>query len=151
MPPLTSQQVLILVGILAALPFLLSIRRRREAIRYRLRRIILVEAAYLGPAFLLLQLGQPPLICLLAGMVLALLVDSRIKPRSRYVPASVKRKARAEFELKTGKKFNPRKHEYDHDIPFSSGGSHTMDNIRVRERKTNRSKGAKSPWWDVLG
>jgi hypothetical protein len=149
--PASSYQLLIAVLSLLALPILVGIRRRRESISYRLRRAVLVEAAYLGTAFLLLRIGQPVLVSILAGMVLALLVNSRFKTRSRYVPASVKRKAKAEFELKTGTKFNPRKHEFDHDVPFSRGGSHTTDNIRVREKKANRSKGVKSPWWDVLG
>jgi hypothetical protein len=39
-------------------------------------------------------------------------------------PSSVRRKARAEFELTIGKKFNPRKHKFDHYVPFSRGGSH---------------------------
>jgi hypothetical protein len=47
---------------------------------------------------------------------------------------------------KTGKKFNPRKHELDHEIAFSKGGSHTAENPRVLEKKRNRSNGAESPF-----
>jgi hypothetical protein len=151
MPTSSNQQLLIFIGILAAVPVLLGIRRRREGIHYRLRKVIIVEGIYLGLAYLMLRNGQPPLECILAGLVAAFVVNSFIKPRSRYISASVKRKARAEFELKTGTKFNPRKHEYDHEVPFSRGGSHTTDNVRVVERNKNRSKGAKSAWWDVLG
>jgi CRISPR/Cas system Type II protein with McrA/HNH and RuvC-like nuclease domain len=74
-----------------------------------------------------------------------------MRPRSRYTPARNKRIAKAKFELETGEKFNPRKHEYDHEVPFSRGGSHTTDNIRVVDKKLNRSKGNRTPWWDVLG
>ncbi|HKW87846.1 MAG TPA: HNH endonuclease signature motif containing protein [Candidatus Acidoferrales bacterium] len=151
MPLSSDQQLLIIIGLIAAIPVLLGIRRRREGIRYRLRKVLIVEGIYLGLAYIMLRNGQPPLESILAGLVAAFIVNSFIKPRSRYIPASVKRKAKAEFELKTGTKFNPRKHEYDHDVPFSRGGSHTMDNIRVVERKKNRSKGSKSAWWDVLG
>jgi hypothetical protein len=146
-----SHPLLIFAVILASLPILLGLRRRREAIRYAIRRVVIVEVAYFGLAFTMLHYGQPPLTAILAGLVAALLVNTYMSPRSRYTPAHVKRKARAKFELKTEKKFNPRKHEFDHDVPFSRGGSHTIDNIRVVERKKNRSKGATSPWWDVLG
>jgi hypothetical protein len=142
---------LLVVGILGAIPVLLGIRRRREAIRHRLRSLILMEAVYLGLAFMLVKAGRPPLEALLVGIAAAVLLNSFIKPRSRYIPASVRRKVKAEYESKTGKKFNPKKHEFDHEVPFSRGGSHTADNLRVMEKKRNRSKGAKSPWWDLLG
>jgi hypothetical protein len=149
--PVVSHEQLILIGILVALPVMLGIRRRREAIRYALRKAIILEAVYFGVVYLMLRNGQPPLTTALAAIVAVFVVNSLIKPRSRYIPASVRRKAKAEFELRTGKKFNSRKHEYDHEVPFSRGGSHTTDNLSVMERKKNRSKGAASPWWDVLG
>jgi hypothetical protein len=71
--------------------------------------------------------------------------------RSRYIPASVRRRKEAEYILETGKKFNRQKFELDHDVPFSDGGSHTMDNLRVKKRKENRSKGAKPAKWDIFG
>lgn len=85
------------------------------------------------------------------AIVAALIVDRWMPGRSRYIPASVRRRKIAEHELRTGKKFNPRKHELDHEVAFSKGGSHTEDNLRVVEKSKNRSKGAKSPWWDLLG
>ena len=147
----SPHEILIFICILAGFPVLLGIRRRRDGIRFWIRKIIMVEAAYLGFTFVLVKLGRTPLESMLGGLVAALLVNAFYRPRSRHVPASVKRRAKAEFELRTGKKFNPRIHEYDHDVPFSRGGSHTTDNLRVVERKRNRSKGAKAPWWDVLG
>ena len=143
--PVSSEQLLLLVGVLAALPILLGIRRRRQGIRHWFGKLIIVEGIYLGLAFLLLRSGQTPLVSILAGLVAALVVSSLFKSRSRYVPASVKRKARAEFELRTGTKFNPRKHEYDHDVPSSRGGSHTTDNLRVISKQKNLKKGAKRP------
>ena len=92
-----------------------------------------------------------PLESLLGGIVVALIVMQRMPGRSRHIPQSVRRKKIAEFELRTGKKFNPRKHELDHEVPFSRGGSHSEDNLRVTEKAKNRSKGSKSPWWDLLG
>lgn len=105
----------------------------------------------MGVAYLLSQAGRTPIESLLGGVVAALIVNQMTPSRSRYVPASVKRKKIREYELETGKKYNPRKHELDHIIPFSKGGSHTEDNLRLVEKRKNRSKGAKSPWWDLLG
>lgn len=130
---------------------LLSIRRRREAIRHRLRRIIIVEAVYFGAVLVLIRLNFTVPVSLLSGLLAALLTDRMIPARSRHIPASVRRRKIAEHELRTGKKFNSRKYELDHGIPFARGGSHTADNLRVVEKKRNRSKGAKSPWWDLFG
>jgi hypothetical protein len=146
-----SQQALIIIGVLAVVPILLGIRRRREAIFYTVRGLVIIEGIYLGVACLMVRSGQPPLTSILAGMVPALLVSNRMSPRKRYTPARVKRIAKAKFELETGVKFNPKKHEFDHEIPFSRGGSNTRDNIRVVEKRLNRSKGNRTPWWDLLG
>jgi hypothetical protein len=138
------------IGFVAFLA-LVSIRRRRESIRHWLRRAIIVEATYFGVVLVLVKAGRTPLESLLGGIVAALIVTQRMPARSRHIPASVRRRKIAEHELRTGKKFSLRKHELDHHIAFSRGGSHTEDNLRVVERKKNRSKGAKSPWWDLFG
>jgi hypothetical protein len=149
--PASSQPILIFIFALASVPILLGIRRRRESIARRIRGLIILEGTYLGVAFIMLGTGFQPLESMLAGVVAAFIVMNYMKPRKRHIPTHVKRKARAKFELKTGTKYNPRKHEFDHEVPFSRGGSHTADNIRVVEKKANRSKGTASPWWDVLG
>ena len=87
----------------------------------------------------------------LISVMAALLVYATRPRRGRYTRASVKRQKIAEWQLRTGKKFNPRTHELDHIVPFSQGGSHTADNLEVVEKKRNRSKGARSEWWDLLG
>jgi hypothetical protein len=130
---------------------LVSIRRRREAIRHRIRRVIVVEGVYVGVAYVMSQVGRTGTESLLGGIVAALIVNQWMPGRSRHIPASVRRRKIAEHELRTGKKFNPRKYELDHEVAFSKGGSHTEDNLRVVERSGNRSKGSKSPWWDFLG
>lgn len=146
-----DQQLLYIVAAVVVFFLLVSIRRRREAIRHRIRRVILVEGTYLGVAYVLAQIGRTGIESLLGGMVAALIVNQTMLGRSRHIPASVRRRKIAEYELRTGKKFNSRKHELDHDIAFSKGGSHTEDNLRVVDKRKNRSKGAKSPWWDLLG
>ena len=63
--------------------------------------------------------------------------------RSRYIPKATRRAVIAR-DLKD-EKFDPEKHHVDHVWPFSRGGSHTTDNLRVIEKKKNLRKGAKRP------
>jgi hypothetical protein len=146
-----DQQLLKIVAGVVIFFLLVSIRRRREAIRHRIRRVIIVEGVYVVVVYVMAQAGRTQLESLLGGVVAALIVNQMIPGRSRHIPASVRRRKIAEYELRTGQKFNPRRHELDHEIAFSKGGSHTEDNLRVVEKSKNRSKGAKSPWWDLLG
>jgi HNH endonuclease len=149
MPP--SWWIPRIIGFVVVTLLLLAVRRRRESILHWLRRAIAVEATYFGVAILLSRVGRTGLESLLGGLVAGFLVNQMMPGRSRYIPASVRRRKIAEHELRTGKKFNPRKYELDHEVPFSRGGSHTTDNLRVVEKRRNRSKGAKAPWWDLLG
>ncbi len=130
--------------------FLVSVYHRREGIKHRLRRVVRVEVAFFAVFLLMVRVGQSPVMAILAGLVCALLVDRSAPSRSRYIPKSERRKAIARFEM-TGRKFNPQTHEIDHVVPFSKGGSSTADNLEVIPRSKNRGKGAKSPWWDLLG
>src|SRR5206468_177105 len=77
--------------------------------------------------------------------VIALIFFARFqnKKRSRYIPKSTRRAVIAR-DLK-GENFDPQKHHVDHVWPFSRGGSHTMDNLRVIEKKRNLRKGARRP------
>lgn len=149
MPP--EWWIPLIIGFIFITVVLASIRRRREAIRHKIRRILIVEFVYIGVAYGISELGRTGLESLLAGVVAALIVDQMIPSRSRHIPSSVRRRKIAEYELRTGKKFNAKKHELDHEVPFSRGGSHTLDNLLVVEKGRNRSKGATSPWWDLLG
>lgn len=147
----TDQSILVIFAAVVFFFLLVSIRRRREAIRHKIRSVLIVEAAYIGTAVLLAKVGRPAVEAVLAGIVVALIVDRLLPARSRHVPGSVRRRKVAEFEMRTGEKFDSQKHELDHEVPFSRGGSHTLDNLRVVEKRVNRAKGRKSPWWDLLG
>lgn len=147
----SQPNLLFLLVFLAALPILVGIRKRRQGIRHWLRRLIVSETIYLGTTFLCIKLGQPPLISLILGVLAGALVGKSFKPRSRHTPAQVRRRKIAEYEMKTGKKFDPKKLELDHIVAFSRGGSNTEDNLRVVGKSQNRSKGRKAVWWDVLG
>jgi hypothetical protein len=143
--------LLIMVAMAVAPLILLSVYRRRQGIRHFVKRVVLADVVYFSVAIVLLKAGQTPGLSVLAGLVCGLLVTLLIPRRRRYVPQSERRKAIARFEYKTGRKYNARTHEIDHVVPFTKGGSHTADNLQVIERGKNRTKGAKSPWWDLLG
>jgi HNH endonuclease len=74
------------------------------------------------------------------GLFVAILITEE---RSRYIPASVRRKVIAR-DLK-GEQFDSAKHHIDHIVPFSRGGSHTADNLRVITKRDNLRKGKRRP------
>jgi len=78
-----------------------------------------------------------------AGLIALVFLIVEGKTRSRHIPRSI-RKAVIARDLK-GARFNPRKHHIDHVWPFSRGGSHTSDNLRVMNKKENMKKGSKRP------
>ncbi len=140
--------------------FVVSIHRRREAIRHKFRVLIghfvIPLGAYFAAADYLAQAGRPTLESIAIGLAVAgffvVLADRTIpRRRSRHVPRIERRKAIARFERGTGERYDPRLYDIDHVVPFSRGGSNTADNLRVVSRSKNRSKGARSPWWDLLG
>jgi len=67
---------------------------------------------------------------ILAGLIsLLFLIVQQGKKRSRYIPRSIRRAVIAR-DL-NGARFDSRKHHIDHIWPFSLGGSHTLENLRV--------------------
>lgn len=124
---------------------------RRQYYRFKAREVLAIEGAYLIGVGVSAVVGRPGFEPILWGLVASFVVYMRLPRRSRHIPASVRRKVVARYEFKTGKKYNSRTHEIDHVVPFSRGGSHTEDNLQVVGKRKNRSKGARSPWWDVLG
>jgi hypothetical protein len=139
--------VIVVVGFL----MLVGIRPRRESILHKLRYLII--AGIVGYLAYLIAGSDPKYQA--ASSVIAILVVVMIyamRPaRRRRIPKSIRRRTITDWEHKTGKRFNARTHELDHIVPFSKGGSHTSDNLRVLEKERNRSKGAKNPWWDIFG
>jgi HNH endonuclease len=78
------------------------------------------------------------------SMIIGLLATAIFSERrSRYVPVAVRRVVIAR-DLK-GKPFDSSKHHIDHIVPFSRGGSHTIDNLRVTTKGDNLKKGRKRP------
>jgi len=125
--------------------------RRREAFAHAARGILISVICGAVAFVLFLQGGMSPTGAYIAALFVAVLVRRLQPARSRHIRERTKRQARARFERETGETFNRRIHEYDHILPHSLGGGNAEDNIQVLPRKTNRSKGAKAPWWDLLG
>src|SRR6185437_15883419 len=103
--------------ILAPLLFmiLLGVHRRREGLRHHLRKVVVRLTVYLLVGYILYVNGIHPLLAIGIGALCAFGVEALVVPkRSRYIRQAERRKAIARYELKTGKKFNPKKHELDH-------------------------------------
>ncbi len=113
--------------------------------------MILVGLVFLGVVTYLQQKGSTPETAFLGGVIAALVLNGFVPNRSRYIPKSERRMAIGRFESETRQKYDPQLHDLDHIVPFSKGGSNTADNLRVTTQRENRSKGAKSPWWDLFG
>lgn len=132
-------------------PLLLSLYRRRQGLAHRASIILRAEAAYIVTVILGAMLQIPAEFSIVVGMLVGVVLATRQPARSRNIPASVRRQVIARWQVETGEKFNPKKYEVHHVIPFSQGGSSTLDNLRVVSKKENRSRGDRSPWWDVIG
>ena len=145
------ENLAILLWAFIGLTVLAGIYKRRENLGHNLRHLVIAVAVgafawVVAQQVEAIQNAAP----ILAGMAMLLAYATRPR-RSRHIRASVKRRTIAEWESRTGKKFNSRTHELDHIVPFSKGGSSTADNLEVVKKKRNRSKGARSEWWDLLG
>jgi hypothetical protein len=136
-------------GAFVCLYWLRALRLAREGARLWLRNLakaILVFCVVLVTltAVRLQTHLQPLQEQIVAGFV-ALIFFGRYqgRKRSRYIPKAVRR-AVIDRDLK-GEKFDPEKHQIDHVWPFSKGGSHTADNLRVIEKRRNLRKSSKRP------
>lgn len=129
-----------------------SLLHRSGSIAWKLDLIVRALVAYFGVALVSAYLFQVrPEMAITFGVIAALLVDRAQPNRSRAIPAATRRRVIERWEQETGKKFNSRAHEIDHIVPFSKGGDHSERNLQIVTKRRNRAKGAKSPWWDVLG
>lgn len=146
--PLDSNLILV-IAIVLALPtyyWLQVARRKQNVIRFKVRRICLYLAVVMIGIAIIPQYGYTTLeagiFSIAAGTALAFIL---IRPpsNSRRIPAKVRREVIAR-DLK-GEPFDPNVHDIDHIVPFSKGGDHTVENLRVVHRSENRRRGAKMP------
>jgi hypothetical protein len=141
--------IIFIVGAAVCLYWLRALRLAREGARLILRN--LAKAVLVFCAMMMILTGfrlqthfQPPQEQVIAGIVaLVFLGRFQSRKRSRYISKATRRAVIAR-DLK-GERFDSEKHHIDHVWPFSKGGSHTADNLRVVEKKKNLQKGAKRP------
>lgn len=147
-----NQQTVI---VLFALGFgLLLYRRlwpRRQSIKHKARNArfsgawayVIGFAAFVAVSAYSPETPQP--VRLVFGAIVGILGGALIfatgPKRPRYISKLVRREVIVKWERETGRKYNRRIHDIDHIVPFSRGGSHTADNLRVLEKDKNRSKG----------
>ena len=84
--------------------------------------------------------------------IMVVLVLFTGKRRTRHIPAKSKHLAKAKYiqefyndPKNEGKRMRMKDLEHDHEFPFSKGGGHDPENIRLITRKENRKKGSKRP------
>jgi uncharacterized membrane protein len=141
--------IIFVVGAVVCLYWLRALRLAREGARLFLRNLAKAVLVFCALIVILTAVRlqthfQPSQEQFIAGFA-ALILFARWqgKKRSRYMPKATRRTVISR-DLK-GKKFDPEKHHIDHVWPFSRGGSHTADNLRVIEKKRNLKKGSKRP------
>ena len=146
------QAVGVIAGLFLFLMLLRSIYGRRHAIATIGRWMFIALSFYAVTFAIALRITADFQKALLYAFVVEIVAGILWRPRrrSRHLPARHSRVAIERFQRSTGKKYNPRKHEIDHVIPYSRWGSNTADNLRVVDRDRNREKSARSTWWDVF-
>ncbi len=139
-----------LVAVTVAVLVLASLYARREHIHHELRRLLGSTVVAVVAFAIARQTQASPGTALTIAALFGFVVFSSWRKRSRYPRAAARRRTIAKWELETGKKYNAQRYEVDHKIPFVQGGSNTEDNLQVIEKKRNRAKGGRGPFWDLL-
>jgi len=154
--PVNDLAVVAIVGTVIILAwYLYQIASRKvEAIRYKIKRIVVGLVVYLIVAYFLVLQGRPPLqavlVGALAGMGSAWLL---IRPprMDRRIPKAVRDEVIARDLTSKGLKWDPTRHHIDHIVPRSQRGDNSPRNLRVVEKQKNLRKGGKMPgFWDFL-
>jgi hypothetical protein len=144
--------LLLAVAFVVALYWLKALRLARQGVRLFLRNAAIAVLIFIGCQLILSRTQLPLKTANAISGFAALLIFLRRKNtirRSRYIPASVKRKVIAR-DLK-GETYDASKHHLDHRWPFSKGGSNTTDNLRVIPKSENLKKGARRTKWREMG
>jgi HNH endonuclease len=151
----TSLNLVVVVVIAILTWYLYQIgSRKREWLRYKVKRTIVALVGYLITALILAHQRLPPIeaviLAMLAGLGGQWLLVHPPK-NERRIPKAVRRAVIARDLTSRGLKWNPQRHHIDHVVPFSRGGDHSTRNLRVMEKERNLSKGDKMPsLWDFL-
>lgn len=147
MDELLNQHPLLIIFIVVVAYYLVRVVvLAREGIRHFLK--VLIASIVVGIVVFVLapDLGFPRRQQAEALATIAAVISFVAMPkRSRYIPTKVRREVVARHRKRTGEEFDPNEHELDHIVPFSKGGSHSAENLRVLPKKVNRQRGAKMP------
>ncbi len=137
--------VIFLVGAIFCLYWLRALRLARHGARLFLRNLSIAVLVFFACQIVLSGMKvQSANANVIAGLLSAAVLYQRASARrSRYISKSVRRAVIAR-DLKD-EQYDARKHHIDHVWPFSKGGSHTADNLRVIAKRKNLKKGAKRP------
>jgi hypothetical protein len=145
---MTANQLVALAIVVFVCLVAAGLAARTESIRHGARRLVAAGAFGVFAFWFASESGVRQDHSQVFGVLTAVGMFAAFPKRRRRIRESDRRRAIARFELKTGKKFNPRRHELDHVIPFSRGGNSTADNLEVVEKARNRRKGSRAPGWD---
>lgn len=138
--------IIFIGGIIVCLYWLRALRLAREGARLFLRNVLFALLIFGGLMCVFARLKLPATNAIVLSGFFALIAFVGRKKRtrrSRHYSKSV-RKAVIARDLK-GEAYDSTKHHIDHVWPFSKGGSHTTDNLRVISKEKNLKKGAKRP------
>jgi hypothetical protein len=137
--------IVFIIGGFFCLYWLRAFRLAREGARLFLRNLAIAYLVFLGCLLVLDGIKMQNSIAVLLSCIVGFIVFTKRSSirRSRYISKSVKRAVIAR-DMKD-EPYDSAKHHIDHVWPFSKGGSHTTDNLRVIEKKKNLKKGAKRP------
>jgi HNH endonuclease len=126
-------------------------RRKKDHIRFKLRRIVVCMLAYLLGIFVLTKLGYKPYEAALFSFLLGIAAGFlfvRSPYRTRVIPKHIKQ-AVIKRDLK-GVDFDPKLHHIDHIVPYSRGGDNSKANLRVMSNTENLRKGSRMPRWKEM-
>ena len=122
--------------------------RKKQRVRYKLKKFIVAMAVYFPTVIILIKQGLPQIEALglgvLAGLGAAWSLIKQPK-ETRRIPTAIRRAVIKRDLTDKGEKWNPAIHHIDHLVPFSKGGDNSLRNLRVIEKRKNLSKGAKMP------
>jgi hypothetical protein len=140
--------ILFVVGAIPCLYWLRALRLARDSARLFLLNLLKAGTVFAFSMAFLTKTHLPPSQQQIFSGILALVCFKKWRwqakaTRSRRIPKAV-RLAVIERDLK-GERFDPQTHHIDHVWPFAMGGSHTIDNLRVIEKRSNLQKGARRP------
>ena len=150
MPPHEPPTILLVIVCLIVAPFsyywINVARRKKQMLRFRVKRAVVGETIFLLTAFILVKNGYQPYPALFFGLMTGLAASFilvRYPNRNRRIPRYV-REAVISRDLK-GMPFDPKLHQLDHIVPFSKGGDHSVQNLRVLPKIENLRRGARMP------